>query len=206
MLVRARCDSAGIDPYTTNVTLSDGARYINFVILPDRVASKADATSALDRQYALDGAVWHRYRFTLKAATYACYVDESATPVFTGTAFATATNQVLLGANGSAGTQSVYFDYLFYRTDGAFAPAGASDDILALKSMPDTTSVTLAAAVVTACFNGFFYVAYENGLGGIRVTQASHGRSIGEHVDVKGALGTSSGERYIAASSVTLSP
>ena len=205
VLVRARCDSVGVNAYTTNVTLSDGGRYINFVILPDRVASKADATLVLDREHLLDGTAYHTYRFTLRGSTYACYTDESPNPVFTGTAYTTANRQILFGANGSQATQSIYFDYLFYRTDGAFAPADESDSVQALKRKPDGTPVALAGALVTACFDGFFYAACEPRMSGIRVVKPNHGLCVGDYVDIRGTLGTTpAGERCIESASVTV--
>ncbi|MDO8684122.1 MAG: fibronectin type III domain-containing protein [Armatimonadota bacterium] len=206
VLTRAKCESVTATEYNTNVTLSDGARYINFVIFPNKVASKAEATAVLDQQYALDGTVYHRYRFTLVGPTYACYVDEGQTPVFTGTAYTTTDNKVILGANGSSSMQSIYFDYLLYRTDGAKAPGVASKRILDAKLSSNTEPpVTLAGNVVSAPFTGYFYIQSPDGLHGLRVNRVFHGRSAGDVVDVVGSMSVNlDGERYISATTVSV--
>lgn len=65
--------------------------------------------------------------------------------------------------------------------------------------MADGTHVHLAPAIVTAAWNGVFYVSDQSS--GIRVEQASHGRDPGDPVSVVGSLGTTAdGERFIQAS------
>lgn len=203
--VRARCDNASVGVNTSNVTLAHGLRYINFAILPDRVAARPDGVSYFDREYALDGTSWHTYRFTLKDASYACYVDDNPVPVFTGVAYPTATNAILFGVNGSLETQSIYFDYVLYRTTGASGPVSDSDGITEAKFKPDESPVSLAGVCVTACYNGFFYVASDEGLEGIRVVKSGYSASVGQRADIRGVIRTNSaGERYIAASTVVV--
>ncbi|MDO8588419.1 MAG: hypothetical protein Q7T82_15435 [Armatimonadota bacterium] len=202
VLTRAGCDSATATEYTSNVTLSDGAMYINFVILPDKVASKAEATAILDQQYSLNGTLYHKYRFTLIGATYACRVDEDPTPVFTGPAYATTDNKVVFGANGSNAMQSIYYDYLLYRTDSAAAPAGPSQSILDAKLSANGAPVTIPANAVSLASGNYFYIESPDGLHGLRVERLSHGRTAGQAVDVIGTMYTNpDGERYVSASS-----
>jgi len=78
------------------------------------------------------------------------------------------------------------------------------------KTLGNGAVITVPQAIVSACFDGFFYVQSQypessSGLGGIRVVQIDHGRSIGERVDVRGTMETNAaGERYITASSVVV--
>ena len=77
--------------------------------------------------------------------------------------------------------------------------------IAEVKSLANGASVTVVQGIVTACFDDFFYIEAQERTSGIRVEQSGHGRSIGEMVDVRGVLGTNAaGERYIAATSVTV--
>ncbi len=205
VLERARCNSASVGPSTANITLSDGLRYITFAILPEKVAAKADGASRFDAEYALDGTTWHQYRFVLKGASYACYVDERPIPVFAGTAYPSSANRIVFGVNGSQERQTIDFDYLFYKTTGSTEPPADSDNALSVKGKPDGSLVSLASVLVTACYNGFLYVADPKGLAGIRVVKANHGAAEGKWVDVKGTLyTTAAGERYIAATSVVV--
>jgi hypothetical protein len=190
---------------SANVSLYDGLRYVSFVVLPDRVAAKSDGTSRLDAQYALDGTIWHQYRFTLKGSTYACYVDESPVPAFVGTAYPTSVNRMIFGANGSQETQSIEFDYVLYKTTGATLPPLDGDSVSGVKSKPDGSSVSLAGVVVTACFSTFLYVADPDQAAGIRVVKPGHGASEGQWADVKGIIyTTAAGERYIDSTSLVL--
>ena len=205
VITRARSDAVVPDAYASNVTLSDGVYYINFVIWPDRIGSKANATTTVDRQYLLDGTVYHKYRFTLKNGTYYCYVDENYAPVFTGPAYTITENRIYLGSNGSGTTQSVYYDYLCYRTDGAAAPVGGATDvsILAAKLSPNGASVRLLGNAVSAAFANYLYVQTPGGLHGLRVNMPSHGRSAGQAVSLVGLMATNSdGERCVYAESV----
>ena len=74
------------------------------------------------------------------------------------------------------------------------------------KRAADGTRVQIDGAVVTAAFDGFFYVETDDRSCGIRVEKAEHGLAVGDRTDVVGTVQTNSdGERYIDATSVTLS-
>ncbi|MDH7601366.1 MAG: VCBS repeat-containing protein [Armatimonadota bacterium] len=80
-------------------------------------------------------------------------------------------------------------------------------DIHEAKQLPDGTGIVLPRTVVSAVFDGFFYVQSEHRTSGIRVDLPNHGRKVGERVDVRGIIKTHThGERYIEASAVTLHP
>lgn len=72
-----------------------------------------------------------------------------------------------------------------------------------VKLVADAMQVTLKGVVVSAKFNGCFYVQDANRLGGVRVDW-SGAVSEGTLVDITGTLSTPSGERRITASSVSL--
>ena len=70
-----------------------------------------------------------------------------------------------------------------------------------------STSYTINGGVVSATFNGFFYVQTEDRTTGMRVEMANHGRAIGEKLNIVGTLSsTSTGERRILATSLILNP
>lgn len=75
------------------------------------------------------------------------------------------------------------------------------------KLLADGETVMLSGLTVTAGsprYPDFFYVESANRSSGIRVAKASHGMQVGSKVDVSGMMQTlASGERYIAASTVT---
>ncbi len=72
------------------------------------------------------------------------------------------------------------------------------------KSGPDGRGADLSGVVVTATFDGFFYVEADDRSCGIRVEKAAHGLAVGDRVDVVGTVQTNSDEeRYIAATMIT---
>ena len=78
-------------------------------------------------------------------------------------------------------------------------------EIAEAKAKANGSSVNLPKGVVTAPFTGYFYVESDDRLSGMRVDKAAHGRSVGERVDVVGSMATTAdGERYIAATTLTL--
>ncbi|MGQ9455327.1 MAG: hypothetical protein ACUVRS_10445 [Armatimonadota bacterium] len=80
-----------------------------------------------------------------------------------------------------------------------------SRSISEVKSLDDAALVVVPGVLVSACYDAFFYVESIDRVSAIRVEQENHGRRVGERVDVRGVVRTTaSGERYIEASSVTL--
>ena len=71
------------------------------------------------------------------------------------------------------------------------------------KTSTDNTQVDIVDGIVTAAWNDCFYVEAADRSSGIRVYQAANSQSIGNGVDVLGAVGTDSdGERCIMATGV----
>ncbi|MDO8587369.1 MAG: hypothetical protein Q7T82_10040 [Armatimonadota bacterium] len=202
VIVRAKCDSASPGANSGNITVSNGTCSITFIILPDRVVSKNTGSGLYDRQYLLNGTTYRKYRFTLQNGSYACYVDEALIPVFTGAAYASADNSIIIGVNGSAHTQSLYIDNLCYKTTGAVPPAASiSIDILSAKLLGNGQSVTVGGNVVSGAFTDYLYI--QDGIRGLRVDKTAHGRAAGHAVDVSGTMQTKpDGERYIQATTV----
>lgn len=75
--------------------------------------------------------------------------------------------------------------------------------ILEAKARPDGSSVTITGRVVSAAFDGSFYIQETGRVIGIRVVSGVSVQ-VGDKVDVTGALQTIDGERRIAAASVTV--
>ncbi len=114
--------------------------------------------------------------------------------------------------HGGAGVRFYERDYVNDYVSNTFpiSTLGASESgrsVQEVRMLGDLTVVAIPQAVVSACYDWFFYVQSQDRLGGIMVVQSSHGRTIGERVDVRGTLHTNAaGERYIQATSVTLNP
>jgi len=69
--------------------------------------------------------------------------------------------------------------------------------------LPDGRPLSLRGCVVTAAFDGYFYIQDAQRTSGIRIISTA-AVSPGRVVDVSGAMGTSAGERHITASAVTV--
>ncbi|MDO8586543.1 MAG: sugar-binding protein [Armatimonadota bacterium] len=119
VLARARCAATGGDTtYMGNIFVEDGSRLQTFKIYTDRLVAYEAAIT-----YYLDATQYHTYRVTTKGTDFSVYVDENATPVMTGALATGATNnRVMFGGGGSAATQDIYFDYVYFAGAGAFAP------------------------------------------------------------------------------------
>ena len=70
-----------------------------------------------------------------------------------------------------------------------------------LKAYPDGEWVAAAGKIVTAAFDGFFYIEDPDRTSGIKVVSGEP-VSVGEAVNVEGALGTAENERHIQAGRV----
>ncbi|MCE5200264.1 MAG: hypothetical protein ABFD54_07200 [Armatimonadota bacterium] len=86
-------------------------------------------------------------------------------------------------------------------SDGVTVVSHESNDIASLKSHPDGTSVKVYGSVVTAVFNGFFYIEDVNRISGIKVVSNAT-VAVNQVVDVDGTMATSDSERYINAATV----
>jgi hypothetical protein len=114
--------------------------------------------------------------------------------------------------HGGSGLRFYERDYINDCVNNTFpiSTPGSSERGFAVsqaKELDDAAVITVPRGIVSACFDGFFYVQSSDRLNGIMVVQPNHGRTVGERVDVRGTLDTnSSGERYIQAGSVTPNP
>jgi len=73
------------------------------------------------------------------------------------------------------------------------------------KLSADQTPVEIQGVIVSAAFDGFFYVQSPDRSSGIRVHRAGHGLSAGQVVNLSGTVKTNAhGERYIEAAGVTV--
>lgn len=147
VLVKARCASASDDlTYVCNVFVEDGARREVLKILPDRIV-----TAESGQTYMLDGTQWHTYRMTTSGSTFRIYVDDNPAAVLTGTMGATTSeNRVMFGSGGSSGKQDIYFDYVNYSTQGAFAPgqSGVAGQPISCTGQPGDYDATLTATAI----------------------------------------------------------
>ncbi len=80
-------------------------------------------------------------------------------------------------------------------------------DIADAKRLPDNSSVSLPAKVVTYAATDFFYIEEDSRCMGIRVEKTAHGLTVGMRADVAGIMKTkTSRERYILASGAAQTP
>ncbi len=74
----------------------------------------------------LDVEQWHTYRLAVRGENIDLYVDENGQPVIAGTGLFTESgnfrNAVMIGSGASQHTQDVWYDFVYLRTDGAWAP------------------------------------------------------------------------------------
>jgi len=72
--------------------------------------------------HSLDTSAWHTYRMTVSGSQVKVYVDENPPPVFSVTSSGDGTSAVRFGAQSTAASQDIYFDWILYTAGGAFAP------------------------------------------------------------------------------------
>jgi hypothetical protein len=145
VMARIRCTAAAGDTtYLDNLVLEDGVHRERFRILPNRIEAVQAGLA-----YALDATAWHTYRVNTLGNTFNLYVDEQPTPVMSGTMTATTSeNRFWFGTGASAGTQTIYFDYI--RCTGRAALPPGQGDAGATVGMTCTGALGVTRAVVTA--------------------------------------------------------
>ena len=84
-----------------------------------------------------------------------------------------------------------------------YASLGDLSNTVQAKNLDDGTQITLKGTVVSAAFNGFFYVQDVNRTGGMRV-DSTVSVNVGNSVNITGTIETVDGERRLNASSVTI--
>lgn len=87
-------------------------------------------------------------------------------------------------------------------SDGIIVQAPETS-ILGGKALPDGSSVKITLRTVTAVYGGAFYIEEADRYAGIKVLSAAS-VTRGQVVDVIGTVQTADGERYIAATAVTV--
>ncbi|MBI2841963.1 MAG: NPCBM/NEW2 domain-containing protein [Armatimonadetes bacterium] len=86
----------------------------------------------------------------------------------------------------------------FLGVDFTVTAAQLDATLAQIKNLPDGTSAGCSRAVVTAAFDGYFYVESDDRSAGIRVNLAGHNLKTGDRADIVGTVRTD-GERYIDA-------
>ncbi len=123
VVARMRCASGG-HLYGTNIGVGDTSNYESLYLLASgsialEVSSKAAAVTTQD---------WHLYRVTIRNNDINVYLDENPVPIIPGNGNfihgcpAANIQQLRIGSGASAGTQDIYYDYVYWTTAGAFAP------------------------------------------------------------------------------------
>jgi len=125
VVVRARCESYNLNGATIpNITMCDGKYTEEFSILSDKIRANNAGI-----QYSVNGRVWRTYRITTQGNQFKIYIDEQTTPALIGNLSTTATwARVIFGSGSSPATQDIYFDYLYYSSNGAQAPPATISD------------------------------------------------------------------------------
>lgn len=129
---------------------------------------------------------------------YSGYVGDVLTK--TVTAAAGKTLYCSICAKDNAGNTG----YWSSSSDGVTVVFHESNDIAPLKGLPDGTSIKVYGSVVTAVFDGFFYIEDVSRVSGIKVV-SNAAVAISQMVDVDGTMATSNSERYINAPTVQTS-
>jgi hypothetical protein len=97
-------------------------------------------------------------------------------------------------------------DPAYSDSDGSRIDIGALPNLKAginkAKFLPDGTAVQRVKGIVTAIFNGFYYIESDDRTSGIRVVQTGASVTIGQSVEISGTLRSlPTGERYLEVSS-----
>lgn len=130
------------------------------------------------------------------------YTTDGSTPSATnGTAVASGSS-ITLSANTTLKAKA-YAGYMESDVTTQKYTFVTSTDISGVKTSADGATV-LTTGVVSAAFDGYFYIESNQRAYGIRVVKANHGLTVGQSVTVAGAVKTlASGERYINATQIT---
>lgn len=158
---------------------------------------KFDWTAAVDTTSGVAGYYCHIGTTSGGTDIYNEYVGNVLTKTITAAAGTTLYCSVCATDNaGNIGTYS-------QSSDGVFVVAYASDNIASLKNLVDGTSIGVNYRIVTAVYNGFFYIEDANRVSGIRVVSDAN-VAVNQVVDVIGIMATSNFERCVNATTVKI--
>ncbi len=120
VLARMRCASGG-HYFASNLGVSDGQHSETLYLRANGILGLYNSNLIVP----FVTTDWHVYRMTIRGQDLNVYADENPQPVIRGTrAFVSPLAQlwVMIGSGSSAGVQDVYYDYVYWTTQGAFAP------------------------------------------------------------------------------------
>jgi len=100
----------------------------------------------------------------------------------------------------SGGITSGY--HTVYADDATFSAKMITATPNQIKTLPNGREISLKGCIVTAVFNGFFYVEDTARISGIRIVSSS-AVQIGQKVDIAGTMDTINGERCVCNAIVT---
>ena len=149
---------------------------------------------------------WTASTDNIGVAGYRVYRNGHETGTLSATSFTdtgltpSTTYSYILSAYDDAGNRSVR------SSSPATATTLADLDIGAAKQLPNNSTVGMTSVVVTAVFDGCFYIEDLSKLIAIKVApvEMPSGINIGDTVDVGGTIQIANGERYIASAAVCL--
>ncbi len=102
-------------------------------------------------------------------------------------------------AHSATVSRAVFDDFLMT------GPAVNAITLKQLKTVPDDTAVYVVGQVVSAVFDGFFYIEDADRSSGIKVAGTFAGIAPGNTVNIRGVVATLDGERVITATSIVAS-
>jgi hypothetical protein len=120
VLARMRCASGG-HFYACNVSLSDSLHSESLYLKGNGMIGLAGYGSLVP----VTTNTFHTYRITIRNTDINVYLDENPKPIISGNgAFiqSSTLQQLLIGSGASASTQDIYYDYVYWTTQAAFAP------------------------------------------------------------------------------------
>lgn len=112
------------DIYNHVISMYSGAYYFEVDVEEDRVLIDGDYISEVTQEYLMDTTDdYHTYRLTANGTAVNLYIDGVLKLTGTLNLVDTTSGTIYFGSwvVGASGTDW-YLDYLYYRTDGAFAP------------------------------------------------------------------------------------
>jgi hypothetical protein len=120
VLARMRCLSGG-HPFDGNIWICDSVHSESLYLMGTGMLS-VDYYCKFIPETTNE---WHTYRFTVKVSDFNIYVDENPEPAIRGPGGmlrADSTNRLMIGSGASQYTQDIYYDYVYWTTEGAFPP------------------------------------------------------------------------------------
>jgi len=120
--------------------------------------------------------------------------------LITVSTIAQASNATVFIRAMSGGITSGY--HTVYAVDATFSAKMTTATPSQIKTLPNGREISLKGCIVTAVFNGFFYVEDAVRISGIRIVSPA-AVTIGQKVDIAGTMDTINGERCVCNAIVT---